>query len=333
MESLVDIFCPIGERVIKVVGRRVIGVTDTDLAALGMFDSRVGSGDVTTLYANVSWNELDKIVQGHVFSSGGAPNMFSMIAQYPDIADRMKEEPEKVYAFTLSDMAMSIAGQPENPPIRFVYHMPVAELFMMHGEKFRGIRVPVASGVEQITLENYMGMRFLPTVSNIGQAPEYKERGIAVPHWRIEATGVVPNDKQKPLKLEAQDAPFVEGWDPFLILAGVNFVNPKYNMIVFVGGRTPSTFAAELVAIGKDVVSREELEAAKVQTALSYIKLPEEAHHVRGVSSFLEETVRELSRNFGRRERNVAIVGMAYIKGGLPVRVSGPIDVRFYNPL
>lgn len=332
MESLVDIFCPIGERVVKVVGKRVTGVTDTDLAALGMFDSRVGSGDVTTLHANVSWNELDRIVQGHVFSSGGAPNMFSMIAQYPPITQLMRKEPEKVYPFTLADMTSSIADQPENPPMRFIYHSPVKELLEAHGGRFSGLNATIAGNVEEITLQNYLGMRFLPDVSNIGQTADYKERKIIVPHWRIEATGVMASDKQKPLKLEAQDVPFAEGWDPFLILAGVNFVNPKYNMIVFVGGRTPSTLAAELIAIGKEDVSRKELEAAKLQTALSYIKLPEETHHVKGVSSFLRETTEELAANFGRRERNVAILGMAYIKGGLPVRVSGPLDIRFYNP-
>ncbi|MFH1181785.1 MAG: hypothetical protein V1702_02405 [Candidatus Woesearchaeota archaeon] len=336
--TLVDVFCPVKERIVKIVGKRIIGVSDTDRAALGMFDSRVGSGDVTTLYANVSWNEMNEIVKGHVFSSGGAPNMYSMLAQYPAITDLMKKEPEKIYAFTLEDMVASVKQQPSTPPLRWIYDEPVAELLKRHGGKFSGISVHFSGGAEEVTLKNYLMMRFLPDVSNIGKTQEYTERNIIVPRWRLEATDVIPNEKQKPVGLETQDAPFVEGWDPFLILGGVNIINPKYNMLVFVGGRGPSTFAAELAAIGKNTVSPADLNDARIQP-LTEIKLPEKPYKISGVDAFTSEVYKELQANLSSRYgtdfkgnwNNVAIAGMAHFNNGLPLRITTPLDVRFYN--
>lgn len=339
-QSLVDIFCPPGERIHKIGGRRVTGVTDTDAAALGMFDTRVGSGEQIWIHANVSWNELEDITNGHVFSSGGAPNMFSMLAQYPLLVERLKVNPGEVCPFTLEDMAEAARRGPTNPPIRWVYHDPVIELWRAAAGKLEGV-------VDEEFRQNPLKMRFLPDVSNIGQTDAYKQKGIAVPLWVLEATSVVPNERQKPLRLEAQDVPFVEGWDPFLILAGVNFASPSYNMLVFVGGRTPSTFAAELLAIGKDSISGQELEDAKTRAEmqgvklLSYLQLPSEIHVVKGVGTFAEETFKELrvglSSRYGTGFKgsylNVAIVGLAYVSRGVPLRVSGPLDVRFYNKI
>ena len=333
--SLVDIFCPIEERIINITGKRSTGVSERDEAALNMFGSRVGSSDRVVIYGNLSWNKLKEKSNGNVFSSGGAPNIYSILAQYPTIIEIMQKNPTEVYAFTLEDMIQAIERQPENPPIRAIYHTPVLETL----ETVEISNLERLLGIKEI--KDYKKLRFLPDIPNIGYLQAYKDLGVTEPHWIFETTAVIPSAEQKPLTLATQDVPFVEGYDPFLILAGVNFVNPGYNMMVFVGGRGQSTFAAELVGIGKEQVSKQELEKARLQNATCYMNLPDRPHHVEGINYFLkqvEEKLREgLSSKYGKKFKgnyfNVAILGMAHIKGDLPLSVIGPIDVRFYNPV
>ncbi len=341
VKSLVDIFCPVGGRIVKIVGKRVIGVSDSDSAALGMFDSRVGSGDITEIYANLSWNEMKTLANGHVFSSGGAPNMYSMLAQYPGVVELLKQNPGAVYPFTLEDMIRQIDERPEEPPIRWIYHAPVFDVLKeAESSRKNDLFSKLLQALGIATMADYTKLRFLPDVSNIGFTQPYKDLGVTTPLWRVEATAVRPDAGQKPVSRPAIDVPFREGYDYFLILAGKNFVNPDYGMITFVGGRGPSTFAAELLAIGKDAFSRRDIESTRVQTAMKYMKLPEDTHQVRGLQSTSSEIfgslVELLSPAYGSEFRgahlNVAILGETHIKDGLPIRISGPLDIRAYNP-
>ena len=334
-ESLIDIFYPSG-KVIGIVGKRSSGISLRDEAIFSMLKSKLAG--VETIQGNLPLNKLIEKTNGHVFSSGGAPNIYSILAQYPPIIGRMEKNPDEVYAFTLEDMMNAIKEQPEVPPIRWIYHTPVLETLQKADSKILE-RLMQVMGIKEIG--DYKKLRFLPDIPDIGHTDVYKNLGITVPLWRVETTAVRQSAEQKPLTLHTQEYPFVEAYDPFLILAGINLVNPNYNMITFVGGRGQSTFAAELVAVGKDQVSREELDKVGLENASCYIA-PNKTHHIEGVQSFLNDVSKELNKNlascrygdrFKGRYNNVAILGIVHTKGNLPLSVSGPIDIRFYNPM